>query len=301
MKKLLGKLVIFALVLLAIKLPFVYFYEDELAQQKKRAAARDFNAVLIGSSRTKYGVIPAYFDALTKNRTQTYNFGINAGLPPETFDWCEELIAAKPQLSYVFFELSSDEGLVQIPEEPWKSLRFENYRKALKKMSFAESLDFHERLAVASLKPNPPRKFSDYNVSLEAARQNGNILPPGKVSPEQLEKARHRNLQIKKDEKSAADELSENLWARVVKLINLAESKNIRLYFFVPPRLETDSEMRAVNALWQRLDEKYKLPVNHFEDALYVNETSVDDFHLNHRGALKFTENMAAAFSQIEK
>ncbi|NJM54164.1 MAG: hypothetical protein HC846_12755 [Blastocatellia bacterium] len=43
---------------------------------------------------------------------------------------------------------------------------------------------------------------------------------------------------------------------------------------------------------------KYKLRVNHYEKALYTIENSVDEFHLNHKGAIRFTENLANAFDE---
>jgi lysophospholipase L1-like esterase len=46
------------------------------------------------------------------------------------------------------------------------------------------------------------------------------------------------------------------------------------------------------------LEEKHKLRVNHFEQELYTDETSADEFHLNHQGAKRFTQNMAKAFNE---
>src|SRR5687767_9149821 len=109
MKKLLQKSALFFLILILIKTTFVVFFNDrltyrepeftrqelrhqifeainrQLAYRKSEITKQDFNTVFFGSSRTNYSVVPPYFDALTQNRTKSYNFGINAGFPPQTF------------------------------------------------------------------------------------------------------------------------------------------------------------------------------------------------------------------------
>src|SRR4051812_32944462 len=105
MTRFLKKLTAFFAILLAIKAPFAFFYRDEPAARLKEMANGDFNAVFVGSSRTRDGIIPAYFDSQTNGRTKSYNFSLPAGLPPDTFDWSEEIVRTQPSVKYIFFEL----------------------------------------------------------------------------------------------------------------------------------------------------------------------------------------------------
>ena len=69
----------------------------------------EIDTLFIGSSRVYHGVNPGVFDALTAAAgvpTHSYNFGVDAMLPPETFYLADQILATKPQkLRWVFIEL----------------------------------------------------------------------------------------------------------------------------------------------------------------------------------------------------
>ena len=69
----------------------------------------DFDTVFIGSSRIRHQISPAIFDETMREAglpTRTFNFGVNAMVPPESIYVLERLLANKPRhLRWVFIEL----------------------------------------------------------------------------------------------------------------------------------------------------------------------------------------------------
>ncbi len=292
MKNLFLKSVLFFLLLLLIKVPFTN--KDASDDRKTEFFSHQFNTVFIGSSRTNHAVIPPYFDLLTQPKTRSYNFGIPGGLPPETFDWGDELIEGNPSIRYIFFELSG--GFVT-ESRAGARLTFANYLRALKRLSFEKFSAYHDNLAAEFFKPHLSLEQPDYNIPFEK-KELGAHLP---ASPKILQHSHLYNQSVEQEDFAVAAPLNEEYWKRVIKLIELAESKRIRLYFFIPPRLETENELQTVYPIYQKLDKKYKLSVAHYEDGLYRDDTSVDDFHLNHKGAIQFTKNMAETFNTLSE
>lgn len=321
MKVLLQKLGYFFLILLLIKLSFVIFYEDvfiykepeltepermsrlvefieaQLDYRKSKITEQEFDTVFIGSSRTSYSIIPAYFDTLTRKQTKSYNFGINAGFPPMTFNWCEDLIRTKQSLKYIFFELSEREEKISNADEFRQDFAFP------KKVNYLES--YLNNLIITSIKPGltaTKRKVvhrdynDDYNIPLQKVFEKKAASPNEIVSLQKIQLSNVRNRQVEKKTYSNADSLNKDYWDQISKLIALAESKQIHIYFFIPPRLSTEHELKVIYPIYQKLERKYKLTVTHYDDSLYQINTSFDDFHLNDKGATKFTELLAEAF-----
>lgn len=328
MKSLVQKIGLFFLILLAIKLAFVFLRGDSFVYREPafseaemrgmidrhvdpqvrfryaEIAEESFDTVFIGTSRTNYNIAPTYFDRLTSNRTKSYNFGINGGLTPQSFDWCEELIRARPSLKYIFFELSARDVKDSLAQFSWDGLTFPAY---------AAKLENHLNLsAVSALKPrifptdNQPdyrkprmifREFNDdYNVPLEEFLKKTDKPAAKLVSLREIELSHRRNLAAEQSETDLNYPLDENYRNRVARLIELAESKGIRIYFYLPARLGP-AEPPAVLPIYKKLDPKYRLGVRHFDDSLYRPDASFDEFHLNHAGARRFTELLAAAFN----
>jgi hypothetical protein len=79
------------------KIEFIEEHRDEI------------DTLFIGSSRVYHGVNPRVFDAVTAAAgvpTHSYNFGVDAMLPPETFYVTDQILAAQPRkLRWVFIEL----------------------------------------------------------------------------------------------------------------------------------------------------------------------------------------------------
>src|SRR6185369_6903750 len=69
------------------KIQFIREHRDEI------------DTLFIGSSRAYHGINPRVFDATTAAAgapTHSYNFGVDAMLPPETFYVVDQILAAKP-------------------------------------------------------------------------------------------------------------------------------------------------------------------------------------------------------------
>ena len=195
-------------------------------------------------------------------------------------------------------ELTGTGGMARSYEEPWVEFRLRDYLKAVQAYTFHKSSAYHDWLALGFLKPQLSSvKFFDNNMPLERLHEEYS-LPTVEISLAEIDRAQKRNLAVATDSLYASAQPDRKLWQRIIRLIALADAAGIRIYFFVPPRLETDNEMETVAGLWHKLDEKHKLRVNHSDHDLYTIENSYDQFHLNHKGAMRFTENMAAVFSQ---
>lgn len=312
MKRLLQKLGLFFFVLLLIKMPFTAYFEDnsiyrkfgfinmvdrdELAYRRAEFAKQDFDTVFIGSSRTVGSVIPAYFDALTDNTTKSYNFGVISGLPPQTFDWCEDLIQTKPSLKNVFFELSG--GYVEPLTRRQLQYALSVYLTDQRSLTFAKSANYHNNLFAALLRPDLPARYDNnyYNILLPEALAEVDKPVNGFFSLPEVRLAYLRNAQFKKENSPEFSAFDEIYWSRVARLVELAEAKQIRIYFFIPPRLERDWELETVYPIYQKLDARNKLNVAHYDETLYQIDTSNDNYHLNHKGALHFTKLMAETF-----
>lgn len=93
---------------IARKIEFIKEHRDEI------------DTLFIGSSRVYHGVNPKVFDAVTAEAgepTHSYNFGVDAMLPPETFYVADHILAAQPRrLRWVFIELEDLQVAMQ-PEQ----------------------------------------------------------------------------------------------------------------------------------------------------------------------------------------
>lgn len=84
-----------------------------------------YNAVFIGSSRIYRHIVPSEFDKLMEKRgknIKSYNFGIAAMRPLETYFFLKKILAMKPKnLEYIFIELENIE--LRIPRNNIRTSR----------------------------------------------------------------------------------------------------------------------------------------------------------------------------------
>jgi|GEM_PF-3428802 len=299
MKQLLQKSALFFSILILIKIPFFLFYEDEPMYRKSQVAREEFNTVFIGSSRTKFDIIPAYFDSLTKEKTKSYNFGVAYGLPPQTFFWCEELMRENPSLKYIFFELSGGLNKSEGYRETWSEFYFADYSRVIKNLNFKGSLVYHDKLVAGFFKPSFSHRENriDHNIPLEKVFEAKELKAKAVISQQFVRETYRLNLLVENENYHEAS-INELYWDSITRLIELAESKQIRIYFFIPPRIESENELKMIHPIYKKLDKKYKVSVAHFDEMFYRDETSIDDSHLNHKGAMQFTKYMAEAFNK---
>lgn len=298
MNKLLFKFLLFLSLLVLIKLPFSVFYRSEINYREAALAKVDYNLIFAGSSRTKTGVIPAYFDELTE-RTQSYNAGVDAGLPPQTFEWCAAQIEKKQSLKYVFVELSGEYDF-PVYEDALREFSFSEYRTTITRLPFEKSEKYHDKLTISFFKPLISIKKPDYNHPLAEDWQMAELSNKKEVSSTYLQLSRSWNQQVNTDQ-THLSEANLPYWEKVARLVALAEAHNVKLYFLVPPRLASEEESKKVAAIYAKLPEKYRLTINHADESLYRAKFSADDLHLNRAGAKLFTEILADAFNKMKK
>ena len=218
------------------------------------------------------------------------------GLGYQTFDRVEEIIRTKPSVKYIFIELSElgGEG-VALNEEPWQSFTFNGYWRIVSNTPLNMLGDFHDRFAVSFFKPNRSRKRLDFNVDLKTAFSQGELVKRARVSAESLERLRRFNLRVGKDQPLSGDLRG---WTRIENLIEIGQSKGVQIWFFVPPRILSEAELKSVSYFYSRLDKKNRFEIEHFDKLFYEPRASIDGGHLNKLGARKFTEKMASEFKR---
>lgn len=298
MKELLLKIIVFFALLVLIKLPFSFFYRSEINFREAEFAKDDYTAVFVGSSRTKMSIIPAHFDELVQHQTKSYNAGVDSGLPPQTLDWCAEQIKKHPSLKYLFVELSGESYNFSGNEDAWQTFSFFHYRTVITRMSFEKSEKYHDKLAINLLKPLVSTELPDFNHPLAEVWKAGEIGNESTTSPEVLKLSRLRNIRINTNQTKLSD-INRLYLERIERLITIAESNNIRIFFFVPPRLKSEEEAAVVAAIYSQLPEKNRLTTDHADESLYQVEVSTDDTHLNRTGAKIFSEMIAGAFRKV--
>ncbi len=296
MTRIVFKLILMLALLIAIKLATKAVYGDEVSYHQTALLRRGYDTILIGTSRTQYGIMPAYLDALNGNKTKTYNFGISMGVLPHSIDWCEAAIRSQKSLRYILFELTGVGETTREYGEPWVEFRLEDYLNSMQSYSFQKASAYHDRIALNFLKPQlQVTRYFDNNIPLERIHEEY-PLPVKKIDLGELSIAQRRNETVEKGDPMTAPQPDTLLWQRIAGLMKLADSAGIQIYFYIPPRLRTDSEMATMHRLWHKLDKRRRLQVDHAATSLYTLETSIDALHLNRRGAKQFTEKLAAAF-----
>jgi hypothetical protein len=110
----------------------------------------EIDTLFIGSSRVYHGLNPSAFDAVTAaagTPTHSYNFGVDAMLPPETFYVVDQILAARPRkLRWVFIELED----VQVTISPehlhtQRALSWHDWERTWIVAKKLLELDIHEK------------------------------------------------------------------------------------------------------------------------------------------------------------
>ncbi|MEZ5345354.1 MAG: hypothetical protein R2681_07345 [Pyrinomonadaceae bacterium] len=289
------KVLLILFILTAVKLPAVYFEKSDAEYLEEKFAKEDFDTVFIGSSRTKFAIIPAYFDKLSRENTRSFNFGIAAGSGDESLIRAKQLLENYPKLKRIYIELSIfDENRVNFMEEPWKDLTVSRYWLRARKMSFSELAGFHDQLFVRLLKPEIRGNRPDFNSENYQSGKGSELAKPVPVSESTLRRAASFNAGA---ETNGAKNEQVTGWKQVSDLIANARGKEIEIRFFITPRLRSAEEKETVSAIYQNLKEKNRLKSAHADPIFYRQDTSIDSIHVNRSGAMKFTESLASEFN----
>jgi hypothetical protein len=291
MKRLLRNIVIFAGILLLTKVPFGFFHRDALEIKRGELANGDYNTVFIGSSRTQNSLIPGYFDSQTQGKTKSYNFGLPAGLPPDTFDWAEELFLGQHTIKFAFFELSGLMKNLPVEKLPPRHFSVSKYFDVVASLRYNELQFYHDGLALAVFKPDLPSETRDHDVGIRTEAEKKTLTEKLKLSLE-----RNRRMETSFDGRHQ-EPANDEYVRRVKELIDIAESRRIEIYFFVPPRLETENEFKTVYPIYQQMDAGHKIDPGHYDDVFYRADMSLDEFHLGPQAAVRFSQKFADAFN----
>jgi hypothetical protein len=152
---------------------------------------------------------------------------------------------------------------------------------------------YHDGMALALFKPDLPRDGDgDFGHRTETEK---------KAFVEKLSFSYELNRMMERTSGEHPWPANENYLRRINKLIALAESKQVRIYFFIPPRIETANEFRTLYPIYQRLEPAYKLYSGHDDESLYRPEMSLDEFHLSPDAAVSFTKQFAESFNKREQ
>ncbi|MGB7069041.1 MAG: hypothetical protein WBD22_06060 [Pyrinomonadaceae bacterium] len=290
MFQLIKRIFLFSILLVLIKLSLDAFYKDELTYRREKLAEQDYNTVFIGSSRTKFAIVTHYFDTLANYRTKSYNFGLDGGLPPQTLAWGEEIVNNKPSVKYIFIELS---GVDYVSN--FIGFNLPDYQHGSTFFSLKELSGSSNKIATFFFRPQFQIGRSDFDLRygswIDKHGQNGRR----ETFQQELMRTKLRGLRVEKADDPGTE--NDEYWRKIENVLKAAESRNVRVYFFVPPRLLTDNEANTVSPMYHKIPEKYKIRAVHLDESLYTVETSRDEYHLNRAGAEIFTKAIAEAFA----
>ncbi|MEN0048284.1 MAG: hypothetical protein AAF806_14575 [Bacteroidota bacterium] len=307
-----------------------YFDEYEVAgvRAKKEvfdAHKNEYNTIFIGSSRTYNQVNPIVFDSITG--LESFNLAYSAVQPFRIFDYMAEIAKQRPDLDYVFVEMSplprlfgsfKEADQLHAVDEKRYPIAVDFFRKndLPKRFQFQSIKDYSKLMAYKYIGFNsakrwramlgiaePREGFPDRNVY-----ETGGFFPTDSVAnvnaplqkrrrnflehPEEMKKYDYstKKSDFSKDRDRFADE-----WLAATKLF----SSNTKVILLIPPR-------NPWNSIKQTTKLKYFLEQEgvtffDFSDSeeypnLFSPENSNDEVHLNLKGANIYTREIAKKF-----
>jgi hypothetical protein len=288
MKQLVVKLVVLAALLLAVRAAFIPFYEPEYERRSDTFRKGSYTTVFVGSSRTKCGVIPAYFDQLLQyDAGSSYNFGVDTGSMPTTLDWSTKLIDGNPSLKHIIIEISGSGGVQQKDRDKPALV---NGSKTIRDISRRV-----DHVVLWILRPALTRDVTlfDHNRALDQLGEP--CRRHEEISDDEIQMAAGRSKSIERDAGVNA-ELAAEYQERITRFLDYARSRGVSVHFFVPPLVPLDKEAESIRAIYRFLPAENKIGVNR-EGPIYSSDSAGDAWHLNQRGAFMFTRRLAQEVS----
>jgi hypothetical protein len=291
------KFLLFAALLLAVRIAFPPVYKPVYEQKVDGFAERPHSVVFMGTSRTKCAVIPAYFDQLLQDKKiSSYNFGIDMGLMQMTMDWSENLIDLNPSLRHILIEITGTQELDAIGHQlPGMRQRNAAGRPAIRDISSQV-----DRAVLWIFKPTMPQRESNY---ADHNRPLNDLIEPcvgGESSEAVVQVAAWRSRSIEQDAPiDGPYHLPEKDRARIMNFIEYAESRGVSVHFFVPPFIRREKEAEMIGAVYRFLPAKNKIAVN-LKGPIYSKDNTADSGHTNLKGAFAFTQTLADEFAKAK-
>jgi len=297
----------------------------EVAQRLEEVAARrgDLDMVFIGSSRVLHHFDPVLFDAeLTARgfRFHSYNLGFDGMRPPESLYFTRELLALRPQVKWVFFELWDFFARADIIDQrtarvvAWHDFRHTRmalqdlmFRRFARKETALEAFQHLKHFASRmtgtgrasdrlSALLSPPRPRPPTKAALPAM---GGFVPIDKSMFSATDsvagfEARVKALKLHRHESSLSPTLRDGLR----ELISEIHAAGANPVFVIMPTVVdgegiSDLGTQGISASLISFADPNRFP------ELYQTDVHSNGYHLNAKGAALMTRMLAAEFVNL--
>ncbi|MET7257411.1 hypothetical protein KOM01_021675 [Dyadobacter fermentans] len=284
------------------------FYTDprrDIPAREQLCRAFKPNTVFIGTSRTQYGIDPALFDALNRQKTRSYNFGIFSLSPYSSIQIAEDMLSSNPAVKTIYIELSAlDYSTVALP--PQQVIQDAIFRARVladcpyiglqdKTSSFLAGLNT-TLFQMVSIAPQVLSAKKALNPGTDPIEGGANLLPNGYQSvTAALSKTSDRVLANKSatvQMLTVHPQTQRNTYyiSRISQLIARAAQLGRKVIFYYPNNMTRDEQL-ILSQVAPFLPEEnlIRLPEQPLFDALFKPENLFDAHHLNRKGAAVYT------------
>lgn len=294
----------------------------------------DCNTLFIGSSKTYRAVIPSLFDSLSGAGVKSYNLGIPAMFPVETYHFIERLLEEKEiTLKRIFVELNSSQmgpGLAHIPQGKY-FLDVPHFLFAIRAMYDSQlslkgklvnikayATNFGERIVMYGLLREYHRnvlQFDNERLEPYSFHERGFLSYEQELKhtpePNQIRLGK-KHLAMMADTMIIHRKLAMNLapaaaypnqthLKKIRDLILLTEENGIQLVFYSMQQQKQYNNHQEVMALAGAIKTGHMINLSDSRKypALFYVKNLYNAEHLNEQGAIQFTTYLAQAFNQL--
>ncbi|MGG7664346.1 hypothetical protein [Dyadobacter sp. BHUBP1] len=263
------------------------------------------NVVFIGTSRTQYGIDPAFFDSLNHQKTRSYNFGIFSLSPYSSIQIADDMLSASPAVKTIYIELSAlDYSTVALP--PQQVVRDAIFRARVlagcshiglqeKTGSFLAGLNT-TLFQMVSIAPQVLSVKKALNPGTDPIEGRANLLTNGyQPVTAALFKTNERiaaNKTSTEQMLALRPQTQRNTYfiSRINQLITRATRLGKRVIFYYPNNI-TRGEQQILSQVAPFLPEEnlIRLPNQPEFNGLFKPENLFDAHHLNRNGAAIYT------------
>lgn len=321
----LRRLLFFLLILVSIKLLFVFFTNKLLPDPRRDIDSKLMlmhafhpNTVFIGTSRTLFGIQPTYFDSLLNQSTRSFNLGLLSLSPASSLMIAEGILKQDSEIDNILIELSALDFNTTLlrPNNAWKELCFRiglysdvpNYNLKQKLTFFMNALN----LAV----------FRTISITGEIVKIKKYLSPTSdpiegvskieKAGNQKVENINSSNTIILDKNKQSTLGLLHQIKPEVkntfmVNRINLliaeAERKGRNLIFYIPNNISENERLILKSVIGYIPSDNIVIPpLALYKDSFFDPINLFDDHHLNTKGARMYTQMLSTKlYSRIRK
>lgn len=310
-------------------LPY-YWGNNEISDKREYLLKNKdvYNTIFIGSSKTRYQIIPDLFDQKAKEDsigTRSYNFGVQGLLPLESLHIYENLLLQDSlRLKYAFIELDWI-GTVNLPNlnvaRAFYWLNSSNYLSSVNSIInssmpplrrawglFHFSADYTENIMNVG-KVQEYIKFKKHIENQTYSKTDSNIIYNGFIPlSNNLHKAQSSlykevfssaKMGVENFNTLKNDKLSAPFLKRLREIVSISRKKGIATYFVVPLQWKYYQYKELIPVINAIEGEGAKViclfDIEKYKD-VYKREHFADPNHLNAKGAGLYTEELFKLF-----